>query len=69
MHFTQNVANVTFIFGTSPNTKPEGKKWRDMANDITPPEKVVGRFPRIPHQTAPMVISHADTLTFCNGNV
>ena len=40
-----------------------------MANDITPPEKVVGRFPRIPHQTAPMVISHADTLTFCNGNV
>jgi len=25
------VANVTFIFGTSPNTKPEEKKWGDMA--------------------------------------
>jgi len=25
------VANVTFIFETSPNTKPEAKKWGDMA--------------------------------------
>jgi len=25
------VTNVTFIFGTSPNTKPEEKKWGDMA--------------------------------------
>jgi len=25
--FTQNVANVTFIFGTSPNAKPEEEKW------------------------------------------
>ena len=25
-HFTKNVANVTFIFGTSPNTKP-GRTW------------------------------------------
>jgi len=26
-HFRLNVANVTFIFGTSPNTKSEEKKW------------------------------------------
>jgi len=24
------VANVTFVFGTSPNTKPEEKEWGDI---------------------------------------
>jgi len=36
------VANATFIFGTYPNTKPEEKKWGDMAYYIPPPKKVVG---------------------------
>jgi len=30
------VAKVTFIFGTSPNAKPEEKKWGDMAYYIRP---------------------------------
>jgi len=34
------VANVTFVFGTSPNTKPEEKKWGDIAYYVRPPEKV-----------------------------
>jgi len=31
------LANVTFVFGTSPNTKPEEKKWGDMAYYIPTP--------------------------------
>jgi len=50
------VSNVTFIFGTNPNTKPEEKKWGDMAYHISPPEKVGGHVPRVPHQIAPMLI-------------
>jgi len=38
------VPKVTFIFGTSPNTKPEENKLGDMAYYI----------PRVPHQIAPM---------------
>jgi len=49
------VANVTFIFGTSPNAKPEEKKWGDMAYYIPPPEKAGGHAPRVPHQIAPMI--------------
>jgi len=48
------VANVTFIFGTSPNIKPEGKKWGDMAYYTPSPEKVGGHVPRVPHQIAPI---------------
>ena len=31
---------TSLIFGTSPNIKPEDKKWEDMAYYIPPPEKV-----------------------------
>jgi len=49
------VVNITFIFGTSPNTKPEEKKWEDMAYYIPSPEKVGDtHVPRVPHQIAPM---------------
>jgi len=34
------MANITFIFGTSPNKKPDEKKLGDMAYYIPPPEKV-----------------------------
>jgi len=34
------VTNVTFIFETSPNTKPRDKQWGDMAYYITRSEKV-----------------------------
>jgi len=51
------VVNITFIFGTSPNTKPEEKKWGDMAYYIPPSEKVGGHVPRVPHQIAPMLAS------------
>jgi len=50
------VTKVTFILGTSPNIKPEEKKWRDMAYYIPPPEKV-GGCPPCPHQIAPMIPS------------
>ena len=52
--FTQNVANVTFVFGTSPNIKPEEKKWGDLAYYIPPPEKVGEHVPVSPHQIGPM---------------
>jgi len=42
------VANVTSIFGTSPKTKPEEKKWGDMAYYIPPPCKVGGTRPPCP---------------------
>jgi len=48
------VANVNFIFGTSPNTKPEEKKLGDMAYYIPPTCKSVGTRPPCPHQIAPM---------------
>jgi len=38
----QKVANITFIFGISPNTKPEEKKWGDMAYYILPILKTGG---------------------------
>jgi len=47
---------TSLIFGTSPNIKPEEKKWEDMAYYIPPPEKVGGHIPRVPHQSAPMKI-------------
>ena len=43
--FTQNVTNITFIFETPPNTKPEDKKWGDMAYYVPPSEKVEGTSP------------------------
>jgi len=68
---TQTVTNVTFIFGTSPNAKPEKKKWGDMAYYIPPPEKVGGHsilytphlkkwgrhVPCVPQQIAPMAVT------------
>jgi len=56
------VENITFIFGTSPNTKPEEKKWGGMAYYIPPPEKVGGHVPRVPHQIAPMVNTEHESL-------
>jgi len=53
-HCIENVANVTFIFGTSPNTKAEEKKWGDMAYYIPLPKKMGGTRSRVPHQIAPM---------------
>jgi len=52
MHITQNVAKVTFIFGTSPNTKPEERGH----GILYPPhlKKFGGHVPRVPHQIAPM---------------
>jgi len=48
------VANVTFIFGTSPNTKPEEKKWGDMAYYIPPTFKSEGdTFPVFPTKLRP----------------
>jgi len=41
------VANATYIFGISPNKKPEEKKWEDMTYYIPPPEKVGGHVPRV----------------------
>jgi len=46
------MANATFIFGTSPNTKHEEKKWGDMAYYIPPTSKSGGNTWN--HQTAPM---------------
>jgi len=48
--FTQNVANITFTFETSPNTKPKEKKWG--AWHIMSPrlKKWGGNVPRVPHQ-------------------
>jgi len=54
-HFTENVANVSFIFGTSQNIKPEEKKWRDVAYYIPNLKNWGGTLPRIPHQITPMV--------------
>jgi len=42
------VANVTFVFGTSPNTKPEEKKRGDIAYYV----------PRVPHQIALMAVTN-----------
>jgi len=49
------VANVTFIFGTSPNRKPEDKKWGNMAYYIPLTLKSGGTRPP---QIAPMVLRH-----------
>jgi len=49
------VAKVTLIFGTSPNIKPEEKKWGTWHIITSQPEKVGGHFPRVPHKIAPML--------------
>ena len=49
----------TFIFETSPNTKPKEKKVGEHGILYPPPEKVGGNVPRVPHQIAPM----------CEGNL
>jgi len=50
------VTNITFIFETSPNTKPKEKKVG--GHGICPPssEKVGGHVPHVPYQIAPMPI-------------
>jgi len=49
------MANVTFIFGASPNTKPEKKKWGGTWHIISPHlKKWWVHFPRVPHQIARM---------------
>ena len=53
--FTQNVTNITFIFETSPNTKPKEKK-------------VGGHIARVPHQIATMPVLPSwslDWITYC----
>jgi len=49
------MTNITFIFETSPNTKPKEKKVRGHGI-LCPPrlKKWRGRVPRVPHQIAPM---------------
>jgi len=42
------VTNITFIFETSPNTKPKEKKVGDMAYYVPPSEKVRGTRPLCP---------------------
>jgi len=54
-HFTENVANVSFIFGTSQNIKPEEKKWGTWHIISPQPEKLGGTLPRVPHEITPMV--------------
>jgi len=51
------VTNITFIFETSPNTKPKEKKWGGRGI-LCPPrlKKCGGHVPRVPHQIAPMVM-------------
>jgi len=61
--FSQNMTNITFIFETSPNTKP--KEWGDIAyyekwkghSILCPPrlKKWGGHVPLVPNQIAPMV--------------
>jgi len=55
------VTNIAFIFETSPNTKPlqiqMRKTWGRHGILYTPPEKVGGHVPRVPHQIAPMMES------------
>jgi len=52
------VANTTFIFETSPNTKPKEKKVGGTWHIMSPPsEKVGGHVPRVPHQIAPMHVT------------
>jgi len=46
------VTNITFIFETSPNTKPKEKKVGDMAYYVPPPSEKVGGH--VPRQIAPM---------------
>jgi len=49
------VTNVTFIFETSPNTKPKEKNIGGWQHIISPPSETVGgHVPRVPHQIAPM---------------
>jgi len=48
------VTNTTFIFETSPNTKPKKKKVGGMAYYIPQSEKVDGHVHSVPHQIASM---------------
>jgi len=52
--FTQNVTNITFIFETSPNTKPTETKVGGHGILCPPRLKNWGGVPRVPHQIAPM---------------
>jgi len=56
-NFTQNVTKITFIFETSPNTKPKEKKMGGHGVLCPPRLKKGGHVPRIPHQIAPMRVS------------
>jgi len=47
------VTNITFIFETSPNTKPKEKKWGDMTYYILPSEKVEEYAPVSPTKLRP----------------
>jgi len=59
--FTQNVTNITFIFETSPNTKPKEKKLLGGHDILYPPaENVRGHVPHVPQQIAPMVVTNAE---------
>jgi len=49
------VTNITFIFESSPNTKPIEKNVRWTWHiSSPPPEKVWGDVPHVPHLIAPM---------------
>jgi len=61
-HPTWNVTNATFIFATSPNTKPKDKMWGDVAYYLPPSEKVRGTRPRVSHLIAPMTKSSCENL-------
>jgi len=52
------VANVTFIFETSPNAKPEEKYVGVMAYYIPTVCKRGGQVPRVLYLIAPMLIHH-----------
>jgi len=47
------VANATFIFGTSPNAKPEEKKWGDMAYYSPHLKKWGDTYPMPPTKLSP----------------
>jgi len=51
------MTNITFIFETSPNTKPKEKKVG--GHGILCPSRLKkwgGHVPRVPHQIAPMLV-------------
>jgi len=52
------VANITFIFETSLNTKPKEKKVGGHGMLCPPSAKVGGHVSRVPHQIAPILLTH-----------